>query len=112
MRSGLRPKPRTLLYNLGPALGFESSILACIDFKDAKRKWKGRRYGRGQLVLLPDKGATSPSCWGTATIPFSPAIGQPAANSAYFVTAGDSDWDGKPDLAVAASAVTMSANTI
>ena len=30
-------------------------ILACIDLGDGKRKWKGGRYGNGQLVLLPDQ---------------------------------------------------------
>jgi outer membrane protein assembly factor BamB len=29
--------------------------VACIDLKDGKRKWKGARYGYGQLVLLPDQ---------------------------------------------------------
>ena len=31
------------------------SILACIDIKEGKRKWKGGRYGHGQLVLLADQ---------------------------------------------------------
>jgi len=35
--------------------GFDGSILACIDLEDGKRKWKGGRYGHGQLVLLPDQ---------------------------------------------------------
>jgi hypothetical protein len=30
-------------------------ILACIGLEDGKRKWKGGRYGNGQLVLLPDQ---------------------------------------------------------
>ena len=34
---------------------FDGSILACIDVEDGKRKWKGGRYGSGQLVLLPDQ---------------------------------------------------------
>ena len=37
------------------AFGFDGSILACIDVEDGKRKWKGGRYGHGQLVLLPDQ---------------------------------------------------------
>ena len=28
---------------------------SCVDLKDGKRKWKGGRYGNGQLVLLPDQ---------------------------------------------------------
>ncbi len=27
----------------------------CIDLENGKRKWKGGRYGNGQLVLLPDQ---------------------------------------------------------
>src|SRR5262245_26997340 len=39
----------------GHAFGFDGSLLACIDLKDGKRKWKKGRYGHGQLVLLPDQ---------------------------------------------------------
>jgi hypothetical protein len=39
----------------GHAFGFDGSILACIDLQDGKRKWKGGRYGHGQLILLPDQ---------------------------------------------------------
>ena len=39
----------------GHAFGFDGSILACIDLEDGGRKWKGGRYGHGQLILLPDQ---------------------------------------------------------
>ena len=39
----------------GHAFGFDGSILACIDLEDGERKWKGGRYGHGQLVLLADQ---------------------------------------------------------
>jgi outer membrane protein assembly factor BamB len=39
----------------GYAFGFDGSILACIDLKDGTRKWKGGRYGHGQLILLADQ---------------------------------------------------------
>ena len=39
----------------GHAFGFDGHILACIDLKDGSRKWKGGRYGSGQLVLLADQ---------------------------------------------------------
>ena len=39
----------------GYAFGFDGSILACVDLADGKRKWKGGRYGSGQLVLLRDQ---------------------------------------------------------
>jgi len=32
-------------------------MLACINLEDGKRKWKGGRYGNGQLVLLADQDA-------------------------------------------------------
>ena len=39
----------------GHAFGFDGSLLACIDVADGQRKWKGGRYGNGQLLLLPDQ---------------------------------------------------------
>lgn len=39
----------------GHAFGFDGSILACIDLADGRRKWKGGRYGHGQLLLLADQ---------------------------------------------------------
>jgi hypothetical protein len=39
----------------GHAFGFDGSILACIDLEDGARKWKGGRYGHGQLILLADQ---------------------------------------------------------
>ena len=41
----------------GHAYGFDGAILACIDLSDGARKWKGGRYGNGQLVLLPEDNA-------------------------------------------------------
>jgi hypothetical protein len=37
------------------AYGFDGSFLACIDLANGKRKWKGGRYGHGQLILLADQ---------------------------------------------------------
>lgn len=39
----------------GHAFGFDYGTVACIDLTDGKRKWKGGRYGYGQLVLLPEQ---------------------------------------------------------
>lgn len=39
----------------GHAFGFDGGILACVDLEDGERKWKGGRYGSGQLVLLADQ---------------------------------------------------------
>ncbi len=52
---GLKPYYNDFVVHKGHAFGFDSSILACIDLKDGARKWKGGRYGHGQLVLLPDQ---------------------------------------------------------
>jgi outer membrane protein assembly factor BamB len=52
---GLKPYFNDFVVHKGCAFGFDGSILACIDLKDGKRKWKGGRYGHGQLVLLPDQ---------------------------------------------------------
>jgi outer membrane protein assembly factor BamB len=52
---GLKPYFNDFVVHNGHAFGFDGSILACIDLKDGKRKWKGGRYGYGQLVLLSDQ---------------------------------------------------------
>jgi len=53
--NGLKPYFNDFVVHDGHAFGFDGSILACIDLKDGQRKWKGGRYGNGQLVLLPDQ---------------------------------------------------------
>jgi len=53
--TGLKPYFNDFVLHQGHAFGFDGSILACIDLQDGKRKWKGGRYGNGQLVLLPDQ---------------------------------------------------------
>jgi hypothetical protein len=50
---GLKPYFNDFVVHGGHAFGFDGRILACIDLTDGKRKWKGGRYGNGQLVLLP-----------------------------------------------------------
>jgi outer membrane protein assembly factor BamB len=51
----LKPWFNDFVVHKGHAFGFDGTILACIDLADGARKWKGGRYGGGQLVLLPDQ---------------------------------------------------------
>ena len=53
--SRLKPYYSDLVVHDGHAFGFDGSILACIDVEDGKRKWKGGRYGAGQIFLLADQ---------------------------------------------------------
>jgi outer membrane protein assembly factor BamB len=52
---GLKPYFNDFVVHNGYAFGFDGSILSCIDLKDGQRKWKGGRYGNGQMILLPDQ---------------------------------------------------------
>jgi len=53
--TGLKPYFNDFVVHKGHAFGFDGTILSCIDLADGARKWKGGRYGNGQLVLLPDE---------------------------------------------------------
>jgi outer membrane protein assembly factor BamB len=53
--AALRPSFNDSVIHNGYVFGFNGNILACIDVKDGTRKWKGGRYGNGQLVLLRDQ---------------------------------------------------------
>ena len=52
---GLKPYFSDFVVHEGHAYGFDGSILSSIDIADGERKWKGGRYGSGQLVLLAEQ---------------------------------------------------------
>jgi outer membrane protein assembly factor BamB len=43
----------SLLHN-GFVYGLDESILACLDVNTGEQKWKGGRYGYGQIMLAGD----------------------------------------------------------
>ncbi len=53
--TGLKPYFNDYVIHKGYVYGFDGSILASVDINDGTRKWKGGRYGSGQLVLLADQ---------------------------------------------------------
>lgn len=55
--NGLKPWYNDFVVHKGHAYGFDGTILSCIDLADGTRKWKGGRYGGGQLVLLAEQDA-------------------------------------------------------
>ncbi|HEY7191493.1 MAG TPA: PQQ-binding-like beta-propeller repeat protein [Vicinamibacterales bacterium] len=51
----LKPYFNDFVVHRGHAYGFDGAILAAVDLANGERKWKGGRYGQGQIVLLPDQ---------------------------------------------------------
>jgi outer membrane protein assembly factor BamB len=51
----LKPYFNDFVLHGGHAFGFDSGTLACVNVEDGGRKWKGGRYGSGQLILLAEQ---------------------------------------------------------
>jgi outer membrane protein assembly factor BamB len=52
---GLKPYFNDFVIHNGHVFGFDNNILSCVDLQTGERKWKGGRYGNGQLLLLADQ---------------------------------------------------------
>jgi len=51
----LKPSFSPVVVHGGFAYGIDGRLLACIDLETGKRRWKGGRYGAGQVMLLADE---------------------------------------------------------
>ena len=52
--TGLKPYYNDSVVHHGVVFGFDGNVLAAVDLATGERKWKGGRYGNGQMLLLPD----------------------------------------------------------
>jgi outer membrane protein assembly factor BamB len=52
----LKPDFVDLVTYQGYAYGNDGGMLTCLDLQTGERKWKGGRYGKGQILLLENSG--------------------------------------------------------
>ena len=50
----LKAKFSNVVQRDGFLYGLDDGILVCVDLVDGSRRWKGGRYGHGQLILVDD----------------------------------------------------------
>jgi outer membrane protein assembly factor BamB len=56
LSTDLKPEfPDVVLYR-GHVYGFDVNVFCCVDLATGKRCWRAGRYGRGEVMLLPDQG--------------------------------------------------------
>jgi outer membrane protein assembly factor BamB len=51
----MKPEFPDFVVHGGSIYGFDGAIFCCLDQASGKRRWKGGRYGRGQVILLPEQ---------------------------------------------------------
>ncbi len=52
----LKPDFTDLVSHQGYLYAIDGGILTCVDLRSGERRWKGGRYGKGQVLLLEDSG--------------------------------------------------------
>jgi hypothetical protein len=53
--TALKPEFPDFVVHRGHAYGFDSGTFCCIELESGTRRWRGGRYGRGQVMLLADQ---------------------------------------------------------
>jgi outer membrane protein assembly factor BamB len=53
--TAMNPEFPDFVVHAGHAYGFDGAIFCCLDLVSGNRRWKGGRYGRGQVMLLPEQ---------------------------------------------------------
>jgi outer membrane protein assembly factor BamB len=53
----LKPEFPDFVVHAGHAYGLDSGTFCCIELESGTRRWRGGRYGRGQVMLLADQPA-------------------------------------------------------
>jgi hypothetical protein len=51
----MKPSYNDFVVHDGFLYGFDGGIFGCIDLQSGGRRWRGGRYGHGQVLLLPDQ---------------------------------------------------------
>ncbi len=51
----IKPEFPDFVVHQGYAYGFDGAFFCCLDLATGKRRWKEGRYGRGQVMLLPEQ---------------------------------------------------------
>jgi outer membrane protein assembly factor BamB len=51
----IKPEFPDFVVHRGYAYGFDGAFFCCLDLATGKRRWKEGRYGRGQVLLLPEQ---------------------------------------------------------
>jgi outer membrane protein assembly factor BamB len=51
----MKPEFPDFVVHRGCAYGFDGAFFCCLDLASGARRWKAGRYGRGQVMLLPEQ---------------------------------------------------------